>query len=927
MSLEAYRHKRDFTRTAEPAGTSSSQPGPVLRRFVVGRHRARRLHYDLRLEIGGVLVSWAVPRGPTLVPLEKRLAVRTEDHPLEYLDFEGTITTGEYGAGDAIVWDHGSWDPQPGSDPDAWLTVGELKLALNGERLRGRFAMVRTGREGGREDWLLFHERDAWADEDWDIDRLPTSVLTGRTNEEVATGRPATVGPFRRIGDIDLSAARRSEPGFVKPMLATLVSEPSSDPDWLYELKLDGYRVEAVVQEGRTRLWTRQHNDAARYFPSFAAASGWLSASEAVVDGEMVALDRDGRPSFSLLQESIGAGGWGLRRASRSNAADAHAGKQDGQDAQTGQDASERDSDGPFAGKGSPRTGTRAEDVRLVYHAFDLLHLDGWDLTAVPLLHRKRVLRLVLREHPNVRFVSQVVADGEAFHRAVIEQGLEGTVAKRMSGPYEPGARSRSWLKIKVRREQEFVVIGYEPGQGQHGDLGSVLVATHEQDGWHFAGHVGSGMDARTRARLRAAVEAAPLERPVAADAPPSDSAHYGEPRTVIRVEFADRTTDGLVRQAAYKGTEPDREPRSVSRERPAAAPALGAQPTLHPSSGHPPGRREDPPSPASRLAGAPDQAADRPRDQATAEELAALDDLGHGGRWSVGGHEVQLTNLEKVMFPAAGFTKRDLIRYYTVIAPTLLPYLRDRPLNVHRWPDGVEGRTQFWQKQIPAHAPDWVARWDYPEAGRDQSHTYVVADRVATLAWLANQAVIDMHPWTSRLPDYQRPTYAYIDIDPGSQTTWADVVTLARLYRTALGHLGVRAAVKLTGKRGLQIWIHVSPRYSYDDTREWVGQLSHGVGAVVPDLVSWEWSKADRGGRARLDYTQNSPIRTLVAPYAVRPVPSGAVSAPIEWDELDDPDLHAQRWDLRTIVSRVARKGDLFAAVLTDAEDLPPLS
>ena len=315
------------------------------------------------------------------------------------------------------------------------------------------------------------------------------------------------------------------------------------------------------------------------------------------------------------------------------------------------------------------------------------------------------------------------------------------------------------------------------------------------------------------------------------------------------------------------------------------------------------------------------------PAEAVTRAELATLAAMGDGGRWEVGGHAVELTNLEKPLFPAAGLSKRDLVRYYTTIAPVILPYLRDRPLNVHRWPDGVDGRTQFWQKQLPSHAPHWISRWEYPEAGRDRSHTYLVADRVATLAWIANQAVIDMHPWTSRLPEYWRPTYAYIDIDPGERTTWQEVVTLARLFRTALAHLGVLGYPKVTGKRGIQVWIHVQPRYTFDDTREWAGQLSRGVGAVVPELVSWEWGKADRGGRARLDYTQNSPIKTLVAPYAVRPVASGAVSAPITWEELDDPTLRPDGWDIRSIIRRVEARGDLFRGVLEDPQELPPLS
>jgi bifunctional non-homologous end joining protein LigD len=866
MSLEQYRAKRDFAITPEPGGGPASSIGG-LRRFVVQRHRASRLHYDVRLEIGGALVSWAVPRGPSLRPLERRRAARTEDHPIEYLDFEGTIPSGEYGAGDVIVWDHGTWDPELPGDTGAAVASGELKFVLYGRRLRGRFVLVRTATDRrGSEDWLLIHKDDEHADAEWDIEDHPTSVLSGRTNEAVAGGEPADIEPDRRIGDLDLSAAVDSTlPSFVEPMLATSTVHPFDDAGWLFEIKFDGYRVQAVVDgAGSLRLWTRNHKDAAAWFPAFAAsrAHEWLAGGPVIVDGEMVALRDDGRPDFSLLQELSGTKGLGLRRRDRRPGRSAGA---------------ERER----------RTGA------IVYHAFDLLHVDGWSLLDVGLWQRKRLLRLLLRPHPSVRYVSHVTEHGRAFHEAASQQGLEGSVAKLRDSRYEAGTRSRSWLKVKTRREQELVVVGYEPGTGRHADLGSLLVATHEADGWHFAGHVGSGIDARTRRDLRALLDESIREDPAVPGVPPSASARYVEPRHVIRAEFAEWTADRLLRQAVYKGLEPDRDPTTVSREA-----AIDA---------------------ATASTGAP-------ADRVSEGELAALDALGDGGSWAVGGHTVELSNLDKVLFPEAGFTKRDLVRYYTSIAPLLLPYLRERPLNVHRWPDGVDGSTHFWQKQIPSHAPDWVARWDHPEPGRARSQTYVVCDRVATLAWLANQAAIDLHPWTSRLPAWWRPTHALIDIDPGRDTTWEQVVTLARLYRTALQHLGVRGYPKVTGSRGIQVWINLQPRYTFDDTRDWVGSLSQRVGAVVPDLVSWEWSKAERGGRARLDYTQNALNKTLVAPYAVRPVARGAVSAPITWDELDDPRLHAQRWDLRTILERTAERGDLFAGVLADPQELPPI-
>ena len=536
MSLEEYWRKRDFAVTPEPQGTRPERRRASRRRFVVQRHRASRLHFDLRLELGGVLVSWAVPRGPSMRPLSRRRAARTEDHPTEYLGFEGIIPYGAYGAGDVIVWDKGEWEPEGLDDPAAALEDGELKLELRGQRLRGRFTLVRTRREHqAREDWLLIHKPGPHSDPVWDIRDHLTSILSGLTNEEIATRRPPVPGPppARSMADIDLSAARQVPvPDFIPPMLATAVDRPFSDEDWLFELKLDGYRVQAVVKGRAVHLRTRGGKDGAAWFPVFAAESAtWIGAYDAVVDGEMVALDEDGRPSFSLLQELAGMQGLGARRAS------------------------EPAEPVPAIRKTTPGRGT------LVYHAFDLLHLDSWDLLAVPLEERKRLLRLVLREHPNVRYVSHVLGYGEDFQAAVIEQGLEGSVAKRRRSRYEPGVRSRSWLKVKARREQELVIVGYEPGTGSHRDIGSLLVATHEVEGWRFAGRVGSGLDGRTRALLRQLLDEHPVDVPPSPGAAVSSDAHWSEPRLVIRAAFAEWTPDGLLRQAVYKGREVGRDP------------------------------------------------------------------------------------------------------------------------------------------------------------------------------------------------------------------------------------------------------------------------------------------------------------------------------------------------------------------------------
>jgi bifunctional non-homologous end joining protein LigD len=894
MPLESYRAKRDFAKTPEPA------PGDVgdgLGRFVVQRHRATALHYDTRLEINGVLVSWAVPKGPTLDPDEKRLAMRTEDHPIEYLDFEGVIPRGEYGAGDVIVWDWGTWEPEETRAPAAALKKGELKFRLHGERLQGRFTIVRTsGRHGDvdeRERWLLLHKRDEAAVAGWDAADHPTSVKSGRTNDEVQADAPARWDGRAPAAEaeIDLSAARAAPmPDFVEPMRATLATGPFSDPAWLYEVKWDGYRVEAVIRGRDIRLWTRNRQDAARYFPTLAEAGGWIEADEAIVDGEVIAVDEQGRPDFSLLQDVTGLRG--------------------------------------LHGQGShgDRPRATAEErvaIPIVYQAFDLLHLDGRSLLGVPLEDRKRLLRSVLREHPMVRYGSHVVTDGEAFVEAARQQELEGVVAKLRRSPYEPGRRSKSWLKIKLRREQEVVVAGWLEGQGSHRDLGSLIVAVHEGDRLRHAGQVGSGIDTKTRRELRARLDELARDDAPLDPVPRLRGAHWVEPRIVIRVEFAEWTTDGLLRQAAFKGFEIGKAASAVRRERPvdtarAASAAERAVPDA--ASRHEPARAAR--ASAAERAAAPVATKDLER------ALAALDAIPTEGTWTFAGRELRVTNLDKVLFPPRGteppLTKRDLLRYHASVASVLVPYLAGRGTTVQRFPNGVAAKG-FWQKDLPGHAPAWVGRWTYHHR-EEGPKDYVVVEEPATLAWLAQEGAVELHPWTSRTDAPDKPTFALIDIDPGESTTFEEVLVLARLFRTALEHLGVRAAPKVTGKRGIQVWIPIERRYSFDETRDWVEGVSRAVGGTVPDLVSWEWAKTARRGRARLDFTQNAINKTLVAPYSPRPSPGAPVSAPIRWEELDDPELSPDRWTIMTLPARLAEVGDLFAPTLGPGQRLPAL-
>jgi bifunctional non-homologous end joining protein LigD len=886
---------------------------------VVQRHRATRLHYDFRLEIGGVLVSWAVPKGPSLDPGQRRMAVHVEDHPIEYFDFEGIIPARQYGAGDVIVWDWGTWEPEAETpDPAAAIAKGELKFSIRGEKLKGRFTIVRTTRRGASarpfeddagEQWLLIHKRDSFASPGWDAEDHPRSVKTGRTNDEVKENRDAvwlSRAPAAEA-EIDLAGAvEAGPPSFISPMLATLASKPFRDEEWLFEIKWDGYRVQSVVHDGKVRLYTRTGKDAETYFGSLLSPPNWIAAADAVVDGEVVALDEAGAPDFSLLQERIS----GLRS-------------------------------GGVRGRGGWRNdgGERTAEAPLVYQVFDLLHLDGRSLLGVPLEDRKRLLRSVLREGGRVRFASHVETEGLAFYEAAKTRRLEGMIAKHRRSRYEPGRRVTTWLKIKLRPEQELVVGGWTPGEGNAKDLGAVIVGYYEDGRLRFGGKVGSGFTGHTRAQIRKRLEALATDRAPFDPAPEKRGelrlANWTKPELVIRAELGGWTRDGIVRQTSFKGIDEGRDPRTVTREIPVevgvaeqdaeetvdAADAAAASVKT--------GRRKTRDQDAAR------RGSDGLPKAALPEELEALDAIKTEGLWRVGDDELKLTNLEKPLFPpAAGsddkpITKRELIRYFALIAPAMLPHLAERALNLHRYPNGASA-PGFWQKDIPPHAPKWLRLWHetgFEDREDREANDHLVADRVTSLCWLGNQAAFEIHAWTSTIEDPWRPTFALIDIDPGEKTTWDETLTLARLFRAALGHLEVRGYPKLTGRRGIQVWIPiVRGRYSYNDTSDWVEKLSRAVAGTVPDLVSWEWAKARRKGLARLDYTQNQPIKTLVAPYAVRPAPGAPVSAPISWDELDDGDLRPDRWTVRNLPERVERVGDLFADAQTDAQELPNL-
>ncbi|MHB8571443.1 MAG: DNA ligase D [Candidatus Dormibacteria bacterium] len=886
MPLEEYRRKRRFEVTPEPDGTlDPGAPAGVLR-FVVHRHAATRLHYDLRLEMGGALASWAVPRGPSLDPADRRLAVHVEDHPMGYFDFEGVIPKGEYGGGTVMVWDWGTVTyRQP--DVPAMMQKGDLKFDLVGRKLQGAFALV-GGRNG--KDWLLIKKNDFAATPGEDVTRHDRSVLSGRTTAEIAAEADrtwhsnlpadgqelASLPPF-----LELAGSRPAPlPARPLPMLATRIDRIPAGDGWSCEPKLDGFRLLASVRLGQVRLWSRSGADATRLFPELSALGG-LARVPALLDGEVVALDQGGAPSFSLLQQRTG---WHGGRSGR-----------------------------------EPHP-----EIPVVFYCFDVLHAAGLDLTSMPLRERRRVLSAILLPGPAVRLVEHFPgADAPLLLEGMRAAGQEGIVLKREPSPYFPGARSRDWLKLKVNRDQDCAVVGYTQPQGGRQGLGSLALAVWDQDHLSYCGQAGSGLDQRELAELSAALEAARRDGPPEGlTNAPGAGITWVEPRLVCRVRYTEWTRDGHLRHPTFIDLRADKLPADCTRDDvPIAAPSAPRRKVGSAESG-----------PLALWSAVLDCCAALPEDPAwaaTEEEMLALDRLGHSGVWTVGGRELKLTNLDKVLFPGQGYTKRDLVRHHVSIAPLVLPHLVRRPLSMHPHPDGIEGKS-FWMKDRPSHAPGWLGSWDSRGTLSERAKNWVVPDGVAAMAWLGNNAVVDLHPWFSRTDDPEHPDRCAFDLDPGPDQDFEVVLEVARVVRTAIEHYGLRGYPKTTGKRGLHIFLALTPGHTYEQTRDWVGGVGEAVRSVMPEVISSAWAVGQRGGLLRIDHTQNVINKTLATVYSPRPADGAPVSVPLTWDEVASGGIDPREFTIATVHTRLRRVGDLFAELGAHPQHLPavePLS
>jgi len=894
--LSAYRAKRSPDRTPEPFGPVAASGG---RLFVVHKHAARHLHWDLRLEMDGVLRSWAVPKGPSYDQKDKRLAVFVEDHPLEYGDFEGLIPEGNYGAGAVIVWDRGEWTPI--GDPAEGLAKGKLLFDLKGYKLRGRWTLVKIKK--GQKEWLLIKERDAWLRTEGGTDFPEESVLSGLTVEDLKAGRTPE-GIIREELE-RLKAPRRAvKARAVEPMLTEPRDKAFSKAGWVFELKLDGYRMIGERGTGGAELRSRNGVDYTAKFPEVARALAALPVRHAVVDGEVAVLDREGRPSFHLLQQ----------RARLSREIDVRKG---------------------------------AVELPATYFVFDLLGFDEFDLRPLPLVERKRLLRRLLPPVGALKYLDHFEASGEALMAQVTSLGLEGIIGKKADSAYKAG-RGPAWVKIRAERSGDFVVVGFTPPKGSRDGFGALHLADYVDGKLVYAGRAGSGFDAKqlkeVTARLQARVRATPpcggpvvvradragkadradkagrkadgraggreAEPPSRPEGLPRGRGAFGaagplgrraaepsawlkqlpdlkgstwvEPELVAEVKFTEWTDDGLLRHPVFVRFRDDKRVEECARQGGQGAPA----------------------EPSNRRAAEPPNRRPEPSNRRTVEPPA-----------------IAFSNLKKVFWPAEGYTKGDLIDYYREIAPWLLPYLKDRPLVLTRYPDGIEGKS-FYQKDAPEFAPAWIRTVPIWSEDTQREIRFFVCDSLEALLYIANLGTIPLHLWASRASSLERPDWCVLDLDP-KEAPFSDVVKVARAIHELCEAVALPNFVKTTGKTGLHILLPLGRQCTYEQSRTLGELLARLVIRELPEITTITRVIQRRGAKVYLDYLQNRHGQTIVAPFSVRPLPGATVSMPLEWTEVNAR-LDPARYTITTALARMRkRKRDPVAGVLDAAPDL----
>jgi bifunctional non-homologous end joining protein LigD len=891
--LREYKKKRDFERTPEPDfKREKAKAGPLI--FVVQKHAARQLHYDFRLEVDGVLKSWAVAKGPSLDTGTKRLAVMVEDHPLEYAGFEGTIPEGQYGGGQVIIWDKGTYSPDEGGELHfedrneaeklmrQGLTAGKLSITLRGEKMKGSWTLVKM--QKSENNWLLIKHHDEYADPARDILTAENSVVSGRTIDELKTGRqsPKASSPAVKPGEIK-GAVKTFFPTKITPMLASLAPSPFSDEQWIFEPKLDGFRTLAFLNNGKVWLQSRGELDVTAHYKALAESLRKQPASQLVFDGEIIALDAKGKICFQCLQgylKSI---------------------------------------------KGLSHDKTEAPSA-IIYYVFDILYLNGYDLTRVPLSTRKELLRSVLAPTEDVRLVEHFEKDGQTVYEAAIKNGLEGVVAKRKAGIYEAGKRSKDWLKIKAVNSDEFIICGFTQGTGNRSKTFGALVLGYydKKNILQPAGNVGTGFDSGLLLSLRKELNSLTVKStPFHTEIKDSEGVTWVRPELVAEVKFAERTNDGLLRAPVFLRLREDKPAGDV----------------------HPNQTVEVTQKPAKRSI--------MKSTKKQTDLLTQLENKEINLVLDIEGQKVSLSHLDKELWPESqGFkavTKRELMKYLVQISPYLLPHLEDRPLSLSRYPNGITGEHFFQKHYQPV--PEFVETVSL-SSRETPKQEYLLCNNLATLLWLGQIADIELHTWFSRVKpgtdfkaeskqnksadhyaDY--PDFLIFDIDPYiysgkeaagaepelNKTAFKKTCEAALLVKQTLDKLSCPSFVKTSGRTGLHVFIPIIRQLDFHGTHELAEKLSKFLQRQHADLLTTDWAVEKRKGKIFLDYNQNVRGKTLASIYSPRPAPGATVSMPLRWDELDK--VYPTEFTINTVPDRMAKTGDLWAGILKAKIDI----
>ena len=891
MGLSLYNKKRNFSETPEPTGKTKSSKTAL--RFVIQKHDASSLHYDFRLEMEGVLKSWAVPKGPSMNPADKRLAMMVEDHPYDYRNFEGVIPEGNYGAGTVIVWDEGYYEPVAGQGLKKKeqeqillkeLEMGSLKFILHGQKLQGTFTL-RLLRKGEEKAWLLIKTKDEFATDE-DVTKQEQSVKSGKTLADIAaksgtklnhpvtqklaskkTAKKAASATESKTITTKASTKQQTDtlhpalqeyagvinkaamPANIKPALATLVDAPFSNPNWLYEIKWDGYRAIAYVNNEDVEIISRNNKPFTnKYAPVTAALKA--AGLNAVLDGEVVATNDKGLANFQLLQN------W----------------------------------------QNAP--------VHLHFYVFDILWLDGNDLTRLPLIERKKILQQVLPpDDPILRYSDHVVGTGKDFYKVAMKQGLEGIMAKRADSIYEVGKRTPDWLKIKVNKRQEVVIAGFTVPRKTRKFFGALLLGVYDGDELVYVGHTGSGFNTKSLEAIYQRLQPLVTNKSPFKKAPKTNMpATWVKPQLVCEIKFTEWTKERIARHPIFLGLREDKKATDVHFEKEEKQTVMvkkaAAQKVTKAST---PAKKATPKKTASKAV----------------KKTSGLQlnlDKGNNQTVLIDKIELSLTNLDKVYWPTEGYRKMDSINHYLRMTPYILPYLLDRPHSLNRHPNGIDA-PNFFQKDMKGKRPDWLqTHTDFSESTRANVE-YLVCSNEATLIYMANLGCIEMNPWHAKAANWQYPDWCLIDLDPEG-VGFEAVIECAQVVKKVLDAVGAEGYCKTSGATGMHIYIPLGAKYDFEQSKQLAELICTLVRQELPNLTSMERNPAKRKERVYLDFLQNKETQTAAAPYSLRPKRGASVSTPLHWDEVKKG-LTPTTYTIQNIYERVQREGDLFKPVL----------